>query len=398
MATKSKALMDKINEKYGEGSIALANDPYFKSVPRIPSGVFSLDMETGGGWPRSRIHHIFGPKSAGKSLLSYKSIAHAQRLCRWCSLMLAKCTCGAKEPMTGAWVDVESCHDGPWSESLGVDPELLMVSKPETSEQAVDVVEFLIRSGEVDIIVMDSVAALVPQELIEKSAEENMSPGSIARIMSTACKKWTAALNAKLAHPKTKAIAPNLCTILLINQLRESISRVPMPAAPTGGRAIRFYSSIELALNYAKSDIEMRETMDAQKHGVSQTIHFLTEKNKTYSQKREGQFTFDFKTRKFDNEFQIFQYAQRFEIVTSEKAMFYYGDRSFRGEDNTFKALVADGTMKKIELQVRQRLKDMMDWKAGKPAVEVKTTEPVNKFKAAAEKRKAKKKETKKLK
>lgn len=359
MPKELTSIIAQINKTYGEDTVTLGSKTFFKAVPRISSGVFALDAEMGGGWPRSRIHHIYGPKSSGKSFLCYKVVANSQRICHWCSVVLERCTCKAKDPIVAAWVDAEFCRDLNWEKRLGVDPELFLASEPNTAEQVVDIVDYLIRSGHVGVVVLDSVAALMPADQLEKSAEEGMQPGSVARLMALGCRKWLSALNTKQKHPVTGKQHPNMCTVFLINQLRESISRVPMPAAPPGGRAIRFFSSIELELKFARSDMEMtEETTSGKRHATAQTINFFTEKNKTFPPKREGSFTIDFENASIDNDFQIFDYAVRFGVVKkSGPAHYIYGAKKMHGQDKAFQQLLSAGDFPKIATQVRELIR-----------------------------------------
>lgn len=220
-AEKQKALqltLDKLEKSYGKGAVMKLSDESVIDVPSIPTGSVSLDIALGiGGVPRGRIVEIYGPESSGKTTLTLHCIAEAQ-----------------KQGGMAAFIDAEHAFDRVYAEKLGIDTENLLISQPDNGEQALEIAEHLIRSGAIDIIVIDSVAALVPKAELEGEMGDSKM-GLQARLMSQALRKLTGAIN------KTG------CTCIFINQLREKIGVMfGNPETTTGGNALKFYSSVRL--------------------------------------------------------------------------------------------------------------------------------------------------------
>ena len=218
---KLKALqltLDKIEKGYGKGTIMKLGDKPVKNIPFISSGSIALDVALGiGGYPRGRVIEIFGPESSGKTTLAIHAIAEAQ-----------------KAGGIAAFVDAEHAFDRFYAAKLGVDLENLLISQPDNGEQALEITDHLIRSGAIDIIVIDSVAALTPKAEIEGEMGDSMM-GLQARLMSQALRKLTANIN------KT-----NTCC-MFINQLREKIGVMfGNPETTTGGNALKFYASVRV--------------------------------------------------------------------------------------------------------------------------------------------------------
>ncbi len=218
---KLKALqltMDKIEKGYGKGTIMKLGDHVVENVPSISTGSISLDMALGvGGLPRGRVVEIYGPESSGKTTLAMHAIASAQ-----------------KAGGIAAFIDAEHAFDRFYAENLGIDIENLLISQPDNGEQALEIVDHLIRSGAIDIIVIDSVAALTPRAEIEGEMGDS-NVGLQARLMSQALRKLTANIS------KTNT------TCIFINQLREKIGVMfGNPETTTGGNALKFYSSVRL--------------------------------------------------------------------------------------------------------------------------------------------------------
>ncbi len=218
---KSKALdvaISQIEKQFGKGSIMRLGDTKIEKMEVIPTGSLELDIALGiGGLPRGRIVEIFGPESSGKTTVALHAVAEAQRI-------------GG----IAAFIDAEHALDPNYAKKLGVDVENLVVSQPDTGEQALEIAEALVRSGAVDIIVVDSVAALVPKAEIEGEMGDS-HVGLQARLMSQALRKLTGAIN------KSNSI------VIFINQLREKVGVMfGNPETTTGGRALKFYSSIRL--------------------------------------------------------------------------------------------------------------------------------------------------------
>ncbi|MFO7616550.1 MAG: recombinase RecA [Bacteroidales bacterium] len=218
---KQKALqltLEKIEKSYGKGTIMRMGDGAIEDIPFIPSGSISLDIALGvGGYPRGRVIEIYGPESSGKTTLALHAIAESQ-----------------KEGGTAAFIDAEHAFDRFYAEKLGVDVENLLVSQPDNGEQALEITDHLIRSGAIDIIVIDSVAALTPKAEIEGEMGESKM-GLQARLMSQALRKLTSNIS------KTRTC------VIFINQLREKIGVMfGNPETTTGGNALKFYASVRI--------------------------------------------------------------------------------------------------------------------------------------------------------
>ena len=217
---KLKALglaMDQITKQFGDGSIMKLGEAHKVDVELIPSGALSLDLALGGGYPKGRIIEIYGPESSGKTTLTLHAIAEIQ-----------------KQGGTAAFIDAEHALDPSYAKKLGVDTDNLLVSQPDNGEQALEIAETLVRSNAVDLIVVDSVAALVPQAEIDGDMGDSHM-GLQARLMSQALRKLTGIIN------KSKA------TVIFINQIRMKIGVMfGNPETTTGGNALKFYASVRL--------------------------------------------------------------------------------------------------------------------------------------------------------
>jgi len=218
---KLKALqltLDKLDKAYGKGTVMRMNDEALEEVEAISSGSLSLDAALGvGGYPRGRVIEIYGPESSGKTTLTLHAIAECQ-----------------KSGGISAFIDAEHAFDRYYAQSLGVDIDELIVSQPDHGEQALEIADNLIRSGAVDIVVIDSVAALTPKSEIEGEMGDSKM-GLHARLMSQALRKLTASIS------KTQS------TVIFINQLREKIGVMfGNPETTTGGNALKFYASVRL--------------------------------------------------------------------------------------------------------------------------------------------------------
>ena len=217
---KLKALglaMDQITKQFGDGSIMKLGEGHKANVELIPSGALSLDLALGGGYPKGRILEIYGPESSGKTTLSLHAIAEVQ-----------------KSGGTAAFIDAEHALDPSYARKLGVDTDNLLVSQPDNGEQALEIAETLVRSNAVDLVVVDSVAALVPQAEIDGDMGDSHM-GLQARLMSQALRKLTGIIN------KSKT------TVIFINQIRMKIGVMfGNPETTTGGNALKFYASVRL--------------------------------------------------------------------------------------------------------------------------------------------------------
>ena len=227
-AKKAQALNDaikQIQKQFGKGSVMKLGDRAAVDVAVIPTGSLTLDMALGiGGYPKGRIIEIYGPESSGKTTLTLHAIAEVQ-----------------KQGGTAAFIDAEHAIDPVYAKNLGVNIDELILSQPDSGEQGLEIAETLVRSGAIDLVVVDSVAALVPQvELDGEMADQQM--GLQARLMSKALRKLSGVMN------KTD------CTIIFINQLREKIGVMfGNPETTTGGRALKFYSSVRVEIRRSEA-------------------------------------------------------------------------------------------------------------------------------------------------
>ena len=227
-AKKAQALNDaikQIEKQFGKGSVMKLGDRAAVDVAVIPTGSLALDMALGiGGYPKGRIIEIYGPESSGKTTLTLHAIAEVQ-----------------KQGGTAAFIDAEHAIDPVYAKNLGVNIDELILSQPDSGEQGLEIAETLVRSGAIDLVVVDSVAALVPQvELDGEMADQQM--GLQARLMSKALRKLSGVMN------KTD------CTIIFINQLREKIGVMfGNPETTTGGRALKFYSSVRVEIRRSEA-------------------------------------------------------------------------------------------------------------------------------------------------
>ena len=213
-----KLTLDKLEKIYGKGTVMKMGDAVTQEINVIPTGSLGLDLALGvGGYPRGRVVEIYGPEASGKTTLALHAIAEAQ-----------------KKGGIAAFIDAEHAFDRYYAEKLGVDIENLIISQPDNGEQALEITDNLIRSGAIDIIVIDSVAALTPRSEIEGEMGDSQM-GLHARLMSQALRKLTGSIS------KTQ------CTVFFINQLREKIGVMfGNPETTTGGHALKFYASIRL--------------------------------------------------------------------------------------------------------------------------------------------------------
>ena len=228
---KLKALqltLDKLDKAYGKGTVMKMGDKAVEEVEVISSGSLGLDLALGvNGYPRGRVIEIYGPESSGKTTLTLHAIAEAQ-----------------KAGGIAAFIDAEHAFDRNYAEKLGVDIENLIISQPDNGEQALEIADNLIRSGAVDIVVIDSVAALTPKAEIEGEMGDSKM-GLHARLMSQALRKLTGTIS------KTK------CTVIFINQLREKIGVMfGNPETTTGGNALKFYASVRIDIRKASAPIK----------------------------------------------------------------------------------------------------------------------------------------------
>ncbi len=247
--------ISQIEKNFGKGAIMRLGTKEAQEVPVIPTGSISLDIATGvGGYPRGRVIEIFGPESSGKTTLALHAIAEAQRM-------------GG----IAAFIDAEHALDVNYASKLGVDIENLLISQPDTGEQALEVTETLVRSGAVDIIVIDSVAALVPKAEIEGEMGDSL-PGLQARLMSQALRKLTA------------AISKSQTAVMFINQIRQKIGVMfGNPETTPGGTALKFYASMRL-------DIRKIDTLKEGQEATGGRVRVKVVKNKVAPPFKQAEF------------------------------------------------------------------------------------------------------------
>ena len=329
-AAKLKALqatIDKIEKDYGKGTIMKLGDQPDWDVQVIPSGSVALDHALGiGGYPRGRIIEIYGPESSGKTTLAIHAIAEAQ-----------------KQGGIAAMIDAEHAFDRTYAQALGVNLETLLISQPDNGEQALEIADNLIRSGAIDIVVIDSVAALTPKAEIEGEMGDN-KVGLQARLMSQALRKLTANI------AKT-----NTCCIF-INQLREKIGILfGNPETTTGGNALKFYASVRI-------DVRRVTTL---KDGDDATG------NRTRAKIVKNKMAPPFKKAEFDIVFgegishvgEIVDLGVELDVIKKSGSWFSYGDSKLAQGRDAVKALLRDNPQlcDEIEAQIREKLKDIKD-------------------------------------
>ena len=317
-----KLAIEKIEKDFGKGSIMKLGDKPSVSVESIPTGSLDLDIALGiGGIPRGRIIEIYGPESSGKTTLAQHIVAECQ-----------------KKGGIAAFVDAEHAFDPEYARNIGVKIEDLLISQPDTGEQALDITEELVRSGAVDIIVVDSVAALVPKAEIDGSMEDQQM-GLQARLMSKALRKLTGIIG------KTNT------TVIFINQLRMKIGFVlGNPETTTGGNALKYYSSVRM-------EIRRTETIKGENGDLGNHVKVKVLKNKVAPPFRTAEFDIIFGKGicKFGN---ILDVGVKMNIVDKSGSWFSYKDEKLGQGREKAKEFLANNpeTMASIEKEIREKL------------------------------------------
>ena len=312
-----QAAMDKIEKNFGKGSIMKLGDDTFEEVDVIPSGSVGLNAALGvGGYPRGRIIEIYGPESSGKTTLAIHAIAEAQRM-------------GG----IAAIIDAEHAFDRFYAQKLGVDIDNLLISQPDCGEQALEIAEQLIRSSAIDIIVIDSVAALTPKAEIEGEMGDN-KVGLQARLMSQALRKLTSAIS------KTKT------TCIFINQLREKIGVMfGNPETTTGGNALKFYASVRLDIRRVS---QLKDGEDA----IGNSVRVKVVKNKVAPPFRKAEFDIMF-GEGISRIGEIVDLGVAYGVIKKSGSFFSYNETKLaQGRDRT-KALIADNPELAEELEAK---------------------------------------------
>lgn len=280
-----------IEKNFGKGAVMTLNENVAMNVEAIPTGSLTLNMALGiGGVPKGRIIEIYGAESAGKTLIAQAIIAQAQKL-------------GG----VAAFIDVEHALDPDYAKKLGVDVNSLLISQPETGEDALEIAEQLIRSGGIDVIVIDSVAALVTKAEIEGDMGDN-HVGLLARLMSQGLRKLTAAVS------KTN------CVCIFINQLREKVGVMyGNPEVTTGGRALKFYSSVRL-------DVRRGEALKDGSEIIGHKVKIKVVKNKVAPPFRTAEFDLIY-NQGIDYIGEVLDVGTEKGILSRSGAYYYYGDK-----------------------------------------------------------------------
>ncbi|CDF81167.1 RecA-like protein [Formosa agariphila KMM 3901] len=328
---KLKALqltLDKLDKTYGKGTVMRMSDKAVVEVEAIPSGSLGLDLALGvGGYPRGRVIEIYGPESSGKTTLTLHAIAEAQ-----------------KAGGIAAFIDAEHAFDRFYAAKLGVDIDNLIISQPDHGEQALEIAENLVRSGAIDIVVIDSVAALTPKSEIEGEMGDSKM-GLHARLMSQALRKLTGSIS------KTN------CTMFFINQLREKIGVMfGNPETTTGGNALKFYASVRLDIR--------RSTQIKDTNGDVMG-------NKTKVKVVKNKVAPPFKTAEFDIMYgegvskvgEILDLAVELEIVKKSGSWFSYQDTKLGQGRDAVKIMIKDNPelFEELELKIKDAIKAMKE-------------------------------------
>lgn len=341
---KNKALataLSQIEKQFGQGAVMRLGENIGMQVEHIKTGSISLDHALGiGGMPKGRIVEIYGPESSGKTTLALHVVAEAQ-----------------KAGGTAAFIDVEHALDPVYSKALGVDIDSLLVSQPDTGEQALEITEALVRSGAIDVVVIDSVAALVPKAEIEGEMGDS-HVGLHARLMSQSLRKLAG------------AISKSNCIAIFINQLRDKIGVIyGSSETTTGGRALKFYASVRI-------DVRKTETIKVGGEMIGSRTRAKVVKNKVAPPFREAEFDIMY-GKGISHIGEIVDLGLKFDILKRSGAWFYYGDtRLAQGRDNT-KALFEENSelANEVEAKIVAAMNSTDDGAAEEAAVPVASAE-----------------------
>lgn len=314
-----KLTLDKLDKSYGKGTVMKMGDVVYEDIGAISSGSLGLDLALGvGGYPRGRVVEIYGPESSGKTTLTIHAIAEAQ-----------------KSGGIAAFIDAEHAFDRFYAENLGVDIDNLIISQPDHGEQALEIADNLISSAAIDLVVIDSVAALTPKSEIEGEMGDSKM-GLQARLMSQALRKLTATIN------KTN------CTVIFINQLREKIGVVfGNPETTTGGNALKFYASVRL-------DIRRRTQIKDGDKVIGNSTRVKVVKNKVAPPFQQAEFDIMY-GEGISKIGEILDLGVNYEIIKKSGSWFSYGDVKLGQGRDAVKKLLKDNL--ELAEEIEQKIK-----------------------------------------
>lgn len=321
------AVMEKIEKDFGKGSIMRMNSTEVNDIPVIPTGSITLDMALGvGGYPKGRVIEIFGPESSGKTTLAIHAIAEAQ-----------------KAGGIAAFIDAEHAFDSFYAQKLGVDVDNLLISQPDNGEQALEIADSLIRSSAIDIIVIDSVAALTPKAEIEGEMGDSKM-GLQARLMSQALRKLTSSIS------KTKTVC------IFINQLRDKIGVMfGNPETTTGGNALKFYASVRV-------DVRRTSQIKDGEEALGNRTKVKIVKNKLAPPFKKAEFDIVF-GEGISHVGEVIDLGVEFDIIKKSGSWFSYNDTKLAQGREAVKQLLTDNVelCDEIEAKIREALRSVQD-------------------------------------